>query len=80
MPQPRALLLGHADAQLVGHSEEHLVVETPRAADFPPGTPVYALPWHICPTINLHSEVVVVRGGRAVERWPVLARARRLSV
>lgn len=80
MPQPRALLLGHPDARLVGHSEEHLVVETPRAAALPPGTPVYALPWHICPTINLHSEVVIVRGGRAVERWPVLARARRLSV
>jgi D-serine deaminase-like pyridoxal phosphate-dependent protein len=80
MPQPRALLLGHHDAKLVGHSEEHLVVETPRAAEFPPGTAVYALPWHVCPTINLHSEVVVVRGRRAAERWPVLARARRLSV
>ncbi len=82
MPQPRALLLGHEleHAKLVGHSEEHLVVESPRAADFPPGSAVYALPWHICPTINLHSEVVVVRGRRAAERWPVSARARRISV
>lgn len=80
MPQPRALLLGMPDAQLVGHSEEHLVVETPRAADYPSGTPIYALPWHICPTVNLHSEVVVVRERRAVARWPVAARSRRISV
>jgi D-serine deaminase-like pyridoxal phosphate-dependent protein len=80
MPQPRALLLGLEDAKLVGHSEEHLVVETPCAADYPPGTPVYALPWHVCPTVNLHSEVVVVRSGRAAERWPVAARARRITL
>lgn len=80
MPQPRALLLGMPDAKLVGHSEEHLVVETPRAADYPAGTPIYALPWHICPTVNLHSEVVVVRGGRAEARWPVAARSRRISL
>jgi D-serine deaminase-like pyridoxal phosphate-dependent protein len=80
MPQPRALLLGLEDAKLVGHSEEHLVVETARAADYPPGTPIYALPWHVCPTVNLHSEVVVVRGGRAETRWPVAGRSRRISL
>jgi D-serine deaminase-like pyridoxal phosphate-dependent protein len=80
MPQPRALLLGLEDAKLVGHSEEHLVVETPRAANYPVGTPIYALPWHVCPTVNLHSEVVVVRGGRAETRWPVAGRSRRISL
>ncbi len=80
MPQPRALLLGLEDATLVGHSEEHLTLDTPRADHYPSGTPVYALPWRICPTINLHSEVLVVRGSRAETRWPILARSRRLSV
>lgn len=80
MPQPRALLLDLPDAKLVGHSEEHLVVETDRAADYPPGTPLYALPWHICPTINLHSEVVLVQNQRATARWPVAARSRRITV
>ncbi|HVY30186.1 MAG TPA: D-TA family PLP-dependent enzyme [Polyangiaceae bacterium] len=80
MPQPRGLLLGLEDAKLVGHSEEHLTVETPRAAQYPSGTPVYVLPWHICPTVNLHSEVVVVRAGRAEARWPVAGRSRRISV
>jgi D-serine deaminase-like pyridoxal phosphate-dependent protein len=80
MPQPRVVVLGLEDAKLVGHSEEHLVLETARAADYPPGTALYALPWHICPTVNLHSEVVLVQGGRAVTRWPVAARSRRISL
>ena len=80
MPQPRVVVLGLEDAKLVGHSEEHLVLETTRAADYPPGTALYALPWHICPTVNLHSEVVLVQSGRAVTRWPVAARSRRISL
>ena len=80
MPQPRVVVLGLEDAKLVGHSEEHLVLETERAADYPPGSVLYALPWHICPTVNLHSEVVLVQNRRATVRWPVVARSRRISV
>lgn len=80
MPQPRLVLLGLEDAQLVGHSEEHLVIETAHAADYPPGSVLYALPFHICPTVNLHSEVVLVQNRRATTRWPVAARSRRITV
>ncbi|HEY1537303.1 MAG TPA: D-TA family PLP-dependent enzyme [Polyangiaceae bacterium] len=80
MPQPRVIVLGLEDAQIVGHSEEHLVLETERAADYPPGSVLYALPWHICPTVNLHSEVVLVQNRRATSRWPVVARSRRISL
>ncbi len=80
MPQPRVIVLGLGDAKLVGHSEEHLVLETDRAADYPPGSVLYALPWHICPTVNLHSEVVVVQNQQASARWPVAARSRRISL
>ena len=57
-----------------------MVLETPRAEAWPVGTVVYALPWHVCPTVALYEEVVVVRAGRAVERWPVAARRRRITV
>jgi len=80
MPHPRVKLFGLEDATFVMHSEEHLVVETPRANEFPVGTVIYGLPRHVCPTVALHSEVIVVRQGRAVERWPVTARARRISL
>jgi D-serine deaminase-like pyridoxal phosphate-dependent protein len=79
-PQPRVRLLGLEDAQFVTHSEEHLVVETPRAGEFKVGDALYGIPRHICPTVALHSEAVVVRAGRAVERWKVAARERRLTI
>jgi D-serine deaminase-like pyridoxal phosphate-dependent protein len=79
-PHPRVRLLGLEDGQFVTHSEEHLVVETPRAEEFKVGDELYGIPRHICPTVALYSEAVVVRGGRAVERWKVTARERRLTI
>ncbi len=80
MPHPRAIFPALPDARALTHSEEHLVIETARAADFPVGTALYALPWHICPTVALHDRVHVVRDHRLVDEWPVTARARRLSI
>jgi D-serine deaminase-like pyridoxal phosphate-dependent protein len=68
------------DAVAVMQSEEHLVIETPRAKEFPIGQTLHALPRHICPTVALHSEAVVVHDGIADERWPITARARRLTI
>lgn len=80
MTPPRVKLFGIDDATFVSHSEEHLVVETARAAEFPVGTVIYGIPRHVCPTVALHSEVFVVREEHSVETWPVIARARRISV
>lgn len=67
------------DAVLVAQSEEHLVIETSRAADFSIGQPLKALPKHICPTVALYSEAVLVENGVATERLPIRARARCLT-
>jgi D-threonine aldolase len=80
MPQPRVRWFGLEQAEVVGQSEEHLVIKTDLADDYPVGRVVYGVPRHICPTVALQSEVWCVRDGRAVERWPVVARARRLSI
>lgn len=79
-PQPRVKLLGLEDAELVGHSEEHLVIETSRASEFPPGTELYGIPRHVCPTVALYDEALTVIDGKASGRWPILGRRRRLSV
>lgn len=79
-PQPRVQFLNLPDAVPVMHSEEHLVVETPAAAEFAVGDCIYAVPRHICPTCALHSEVVVVEKGRATGRWAVAARDRVLTI
>jgi D-serine deaminase-like pyridoxal phosphate-dependent protein len=62
------------------HSEEHLVIETPRATDFAIGQCLHAFPRHICPTVALHAEVVVIADRRATVSWLVSSRARRITV
>ena len=79
-PHPRVVLFGLEDATAVGHREEHLVLETGRAADFPVGAVLYGVPWHVCPTVALHDQAVVVRDGRADGQWNVTARGRVLTV
>lgn len=79
-PHPRVRLIELPDAVPVVHSEEHLVIETPRAAEFAVGAALHGIPRHVCPTVALYGEAVVVRGGRAVECWPIAARARRIAV
>jgi D-serine deaminase-like pyridoxal phosphate-dependent protein len=80
VPPPRVQLLGLGDTRAVGHSEEHLVVETSRADQFPVGSHFYGMPWHICPTVALHDEAVVITNGRAEERWQVVGRARTITI
>ncbi|MGE3308351.1 MAG: D-TA family PLP-dependent enzyme [Limisphaerales bacterium] len=80
MPHPRVVFLNLPDATPVAHNEEHLVVETPNASRHPVGSVVYGIPWHVCPTMALHSDACVIDGTQATERWPITARARRLRV
>jgi D-serine deaminase-like pyridoxal phosphate-dependent protein len=75
----RVQLIDVPDATLGNQNEEHLVVETPEADRFPPGTPVLAFPTHICPTCALHRRAYVVEDGRPVDEWEVVARDRSLT-
>jgi D-serine deaminase-like pyridoxal phosphate-dependent protein len=80
MAPPRVLFPALDDAVAVAHNEEHLVIETANADKFKVGDVVHGIPWHICPTVALHATVLVASGGKVSEEWPVLARARKLSV
>lgn len=79
-PDPRAVFFDLPDAQAVIHNEEHLTIVTAHAARLAVGDAVYAVPWHVCPTCALHQEAVVVDDGRVVDRWPIAARDRRLTI
>lgn len=79
MPHPRVIFPDLPDARAVDHKEEHLVIETERAAEFPVGAVLYGVPWHICPTVALHDRVYVVKGSRITAEWSVTARARKLT-
>jgi D-serine deaminase-like pyridoxal phosphate-dependent protein len=76
----RLALLNVPEATLGGQSEEHLVVDTPHAAEFPPGTHLLALPTHICPTCALHRRVYVIENGELADEWEVTARDRSIGV
>ena len=80
MPHPRVRFLELPDAVAVMHSEEHLVIESPRAGEFAIGQTLHGIPRHVCPTVALHAEALIVEGGRVTETWPIAARARRLTV
>jgi D-serine deaminase-like pyridoxal phosphate-dependent protein len=77
---PRARILGLDDARPVGHNEEHLVLETPQADSIPIGTPLLAIPTHICPTVALHRRAYVIEDGEVVAQWEVTARDRVLGI
>ena len=68
------------DAKEVLQNEEHLVIETARAARYRPGDVEMAIPTHICPTSALHSHAWVVSDGRVQKRWEVTARDRALTL
>jgi D-serine deaminase-like pyridoxal phosphate-dependent protein len=80
MPHPRVQFFGLEDAVPVVHSEEHLVLQTPRAPEIPIGTVLYGVPKHICPTVALHSHVWIVEHNRVVNFWRVHARDRILTI
>jgi D-serine deaminase-like pyridoxal phosphate-dependent protein len=76
----RVTLVDLPGARLGGQSEEHLVVELPDSAPSPPlGTPLLAIPTHVCPTCALHQRVSVIDHGRLVDEWDVTARDRMIS-
>lgn len=79
-PHPRVFFPELPDASAISQSEEHLVIETPRAAEFAVGDCLYGIPRHICPTVALHGTVVVVENGQSVGKWRVQARERALTI
>ncbi|MEY4483332.1 MAG: hypothetical protein RL693_784 [Verrucomicrobiota bacterium] len=80
MPHPRVFFLNLPDATAVTHSEEHLVVQTEHADDFKVGDVLFGVPWHICPTVALHSKAYIVRDGKVGETWKIEGRDRQLTV
>ncbi len=80
MPHPRVVFPEMPHASVIMHNEEHLVLKTMRTGSASPGGVFYGIPWHVCPTVALYSECHVVRGRRAVDVWPVVARTRRITI
>ena len=80
MTHPRVLFLNLPEVSATAHNEEHLVVQTANADAFKVGDCLYGIPWHICPTVALHSEAVVIENGVATQRWKIVGRERKITI
>jgi D-serine deaminase-like pyridoxal phosphate-dependent protein len=74
-PDPCAKALGHPELRALRPSEEHLPFEV--LGGWPParGTPLFLVPRHVCPTVNLAESAVLIEDGRIAAIAPVAARA-----
>jgi D-serine deaminase-like pyridoxal phosphate-dependent protein len=80
MPHPRVVFPDLPDAQFVTHSEEHLVLESEAARRLEVGDVLLGVPWHVCPTVALHAEAVLIEGGKVKGQSRIDARVRKITV
>lgn len=68
-------LLDVPDARIHALSEHHATIRLPEGSVIPElGSTLRVIPNHVCNTVNLADEVVVVREGVVVDEWAVAAR------
>jgi D-serine deaminase-like pyridoxal phosphate-dependent protein len=71
---PTCVVVGHRDFEPLKPSEEHLPIAV-GAHDAPAiGELLYLLPKHICPSVNLFDEALLIRDRRVTRIEPVAAR------
>lgn len=76
----RVFFLNAEGLKPVGHSEEHLVLETTNGHNYKTGDVLYGLPYHICPTVALYERVNTVENGLVTGEWMNIARDRKISL
>ncbi|MER3485456.1 MAG: alanine racemase, partial [Chloroflexota bacterium] len=70
-------IVGHERAIIARLSEEHgVVIVPPDETDLRVGDRVEIIPNHVCPTVNLTDELLVLRDGRVTDVWKVAARGK----
>jgi D-serine deaminase-like pyridoxal phosphate-dependent protein len=75
----RVLFLNVDGLKPIAHSEEHLVVKNTKNITLNAGNILYGLPHHICPTVALYNEVIVIEEKKIIGKWEVLARTRKIN-
>lgn len=79
-PHPRVRFEELPEVNVLMQSEEHLVLETERAHEFLVGQALHGIPRHVCPTVSMHGEAVLVENQAATQRWPITARNRKITI
>lgn len=76
----RVFFLNAPELQPISQSEEHLIVAAPENHIYKTGSILYALPFHICPTVALYEKVVTCKNGNITGTWQNIARDRILTI
>ncbi len=56
------------------------MIENAAADRWKLGEVLYGIPWHVCPTVALYGEALVIEQGRVAARWRIAARERQITV
>jgi D-serine deaminase-like pyridoxal phosphate-dependent protein len=72
---PAAYVIGHPEYAALAPSEEHLPLRIARGELPRRGTLLHLVPRHVCPTVNLAEEAILVEDRRVLSIVPVSARA-----
>lgn len=76
----RAYFLNDPSLRLISQSEEHGVVDAGLNHQYKPGDVMYILPYHVCPTVALYNQMVVVSSKGDLNYWDVTARSRKIKL
>jgi D-serine deaminase-like pyridoxal phosphate-dependent protein len=71
---PCAFALGHPELEALTPSEEHLPLRVHEGQRSVRGSTLLLVPTHVCPTVNLAEEALLIDDGRLVGVVPVSAR------
>jgi D-serine deaminase-like pyridoxal phosphate-dependent protein len=44
------------------------------------GDELYGVPYHVCPTVALYDEAVIVENGNVIDKWNVIARKKKITI
>ncbi len=76
----RIFFLNLENYEVKSQSEEHLVIEVKDWENFHVGDMFYGVPYHICPTVALYDEAVVIENGKVVDKWNIVARKKKITI
>jgi len=64
--------------EVLSQSEEHMVIATQNSLKV--GDVLYAIPYHVCPTVALYQEAFVIENGKFAAAWQISARQRKITI
>lgn len=69
-------IIGRADLQFVGASEEHGHLQAAGDSGLKVGDRVQVVPNHVCTCVNMHEMMQIVRGESVLEAWRIIGRGK----